>query len=206
MATANLTANGPQKAFEQLCSTELTAGLHGQLIFISVLNTFLSVIAFLGNALILIALHKESSPYPPSKLLLRSLATTDLCVGLISQPLSVGYWMSEMNEHWNICPHLSRASFVAGYILCGVSAATLTELIKREQTSRPVVGTEIQTSCNCKANVPDRYYHLGDYSGFFRDGILESPDNIMVWYYSYTSISYNLDLLLHEDFPHPPST
>jgi len=128
MATANLTANGPQKAFEQLCSTELTAGLHGQLIFISVLNTFLSVIAFLGNALILIALHKESSLHPPSKLLLRSLATTDLCVGLISQPLSVGYWMSEMNEHWNIRSHLSRASFVAGYILCGVSAATLTEL------------------------------------------------------------------------------
>jgi len=129
MAAANLTANGQQKTFEKLmCYAELTAGLHGQLIFVSVLNTFLSVTAFLGNVLILIALHKESSLHPPSKLLLRSLATTNLCVGLISQPLSIGYWMSEMNEHWSICPHLSRASFVAGYILCGVSVATLTEL------------------------------------------------------------------------------
>jgi len=129
MATANLTADGEHKTVEPLmCSAELTAGLHGQMIFISVLNTILSVTAFLGNALILIALHKESSLHPPSKLLLRSLATTDLCVGLFAEPLSVGYWMSEMNEHWNICPHLSTASFLAGYILCGVSGATLTEL------------------------------------------------------------------------------
>ena len=32
-------------------------------------------------------LHKESSLHPPSKLLYRSLATTDLLVGLVSQPL-----------------------------------------------------------------------------------------------------------------------
>ena len=31
---------------------------------------------------------------------------------------------------------------------------------KRRQTSRPVVGTEIQTSCNFKANLCDRYYLL----------------------------------------------
>jgi len=129
MAAANFTGDGQQKPVEQLvCSAGLTAGLHGQLTFISVLNTFLSVTAFLGNALILIALHKESSLHPPSKLLLRSLATTDLCVGLFVEPLSVGYWMSEVNEHWNICPHLSAASFLIGYILCGVSVATLTEL------------------------------------------------------------------------------
>jgi len=38
------------------------------------------------------------------------------------------YWMSVVNEHWNICPHLIVASFVTSYILCGVSVATLTEL------------------------------------------------------------------------------
>jgi len=36
--------------------------------------------------------------------------------------------MSVVNEQWNICSQLSVASFLAGYILCGVSAATLTEL------------------------------------------------------------------------------
>ena len=86
MTAANFTGAGQQKTDQQLmCSAGLTAGLHGQLTFISVLNTFLSVTAFLGNSLILIALPKESSSlHPPSKLLLRSLATADLCVGLFA--------------------------------------------------------------------------------------------------------------------------
>ena len=64
------------------CSASLTAELRDQIAFLSVLYSFLSVIAFLGNALILIALHKESSLHPPSKLLLRCLATTDPCAVL----------------------------------------------------------------------------------------------------------------------------
>ena len=129
MAAPNFTEDGLQEVVEDLtCSPDFTAGLHGQLTFLSVLNSFFSFTTFLGNALILIALHKESSLHPPSKLLLSSLATTDLCVGLFVEPLWVAYRMSVVNEHWNICPHLSVASFVAGYILCGVSAATLTEL------------------------------------------------------------------------------
>ena len=130
MATANFTGDGQQNNIDDLaCSSNLTAGLHVQLTFISVLKSFLSVTTFLGNALILVALHKiESSLHPPSKLLLRSLATTDLCVGLFAEPLSVAYWMSVANEHWNICPVLSQASLVGSYILCGMSVATLTEL------------------------------------------------------------------------------
>ncbi|CAH3173924.1 unnamed protein product, partial [Porites evermanni] len=50
-------------------------------IFLSALNIFLSIAAFLGNTLILVALHKETSLHPPSKLLYRNLAITDLCVG-----------------------------------------------------------------------------------------------------------------------------
>ena len=99
MATANFTSNEQPNTAEQLCPSELTAGLKGHLIFISVLNSFPSLTAFLGNALILIALHKESSLHPPSKLLLRCLATTDLCVGLISEPLAITSWMSIVNEH-----------------------------------------------------------------------------------------------------------
>ena len=51
------------------------------------LNIFLSITTFLGNALILVALHKASSVHPPTKLLFRCLAVTDLCVGLVTQPL-----------------------------------------------------------------------------------------------------------------------
>ena len=127
MATTHFTGLGQKRTLEQLlCSANLTAELHNQLTFISVLNSFLSVTAFLGNAMILIALHKESSLHPPSKLLLCSLATTDLCVGLISEPLTVIYWMSVINEHWNIYRYVNDASLITSYILCTVSLTTMT--------------------------------------------------------------------------------
>ena len=72
----NYTGDGKQKSFEELfCLAELTEGLHRQLILFSMLNIFLSITAFLANTLILVALSKEASLHPPSKLLLRSLAT-----------------------------------------------------------------------------------------------------------------------------------
>ena len=61
----------------------------GVVIFLVALNIFLSVSATLGNVLILVALRNVSSIHPPTKLLFRCLAVTDLCVGLISQPLYV---------------------------------------------------------------------------------------------------------------------
>jgi len=56
-------------------------------LLLSTLNIFLSITASLGNVLILVALHKETSLHPPTKLLFRCLAITDLCVGVIAQPL-----------------------------------------------------------------------------------------------------------------------
>ena len=52
-------------------------------------NSTLAVIAFLGNVWVIVALQKASSLHPPSKLLLGCLACTDLCVGMITQPLHV---------------------------------------------------------------------------------------------------------------------
>ena len=108
MAAINFTGNGQQKTLAELfCSPSLAAELHGQLTFLSVLNSLLSVTAFFGNALILIALHKESSLHPPSKLLLRNLVTTDLCVGLISV-LRIGcLWRMDVEIfvlalHWQV--------------------------------------------------------------------------------------------------------
>ena len=53
------------------------------------LNIFPSIFATLGNVLILVALRKVSSIHPPTKLLFRCLAVTDLCVGLLGQPLYI---------------------------------------------------------------------------------------------------------------------
>jgi len=59
----------------------------GLAILFGTLNIFLSITASLGNALILIALRKVTSVHSSTKLLFRCLAVTDLCVGLITQPL-----------------------------------------------------------------------------------------------------------------------
>ena len=95
MAPTNFTEYENKKTVDELyCSVELIRGVDGELIFLSALHIFLSVTAFLGNTLILVALHKETSLHPPSKLLYRNLAITDLCVGIIVEPLAVTYLTS----------------------------------------------------------------------------------------------------------------
>ena len=104
MGQENFTEDENHKTVQELfCSAEFVKGVKSELIFLSALNVFLSVTAFLGNTLILVALHKETSLHPPSKLLYRNLAITDLCVGIITEPLSVTYWTSVVNERWDIC-------------------------------------------------------------------------------------------------------
>ena len=61
----------------------------GVWIFLTTLNIFLSIFATLGNVLILVALRNVSSIHPPTKLLFRCLAITDLSIGLLGQPLHV---------------------------------------------------------------------------------------------------------------------
>ena len=129
MAVINLTEDQESNLYGgQVCSAEITGGIHSQMICLSVINSFLSVAAFLGNALILVALHKESSLHAPSKLLLRTLSITDLCVGLIVEPPAVIFWISAIYEQWSICRYTHTAGFVTGYILCSVSLLTLTAI------------------------------------------------------------------------------
>ena len=130
IATTNSTEGGTQtEAYEVLpCSPSSVVGLQQQSIYFSAVNIFLSITAFLGNFLILVALNKESSLHPPSKLLYRCLATTDLLVGLVSQPLYATYWMSLVYEHWTLCEYASGAAFISSIALCGVSLLTLTAI------------------------------------------------------------------------------
>ena len=126
----NLTGGGPQTATleELVCSATLTTGIGQELVYLSLVNIFLSFTAFLGNALILVALHKESSLHPPSKLLYRCLATTDLCVGLVTQPHLATYWMSIVHEDWSLCRYAFDTLFITGYALCLVSLLTATAI------------------------------------------------------------------------------
>ena len=130
METTNLTGGGTQtKTFqEEACSPTLLGGLQQYSIYFTAINIFLSFTAFLGNALILVALHKESSLYPPSKLFYRCLATTDLCVGLVSHPLNATYWMSLIHEHSSLCRYVHDAIIITGYSVSLVSLLTMTAI------------------------------------------------------------------------------
>ena len=128
MALTNFTEDEKyQKALivELFCSPELIRGVDGELIFVSGLNIFLSIATFLGNTLILVALHKETSLHPPSKLLYRNLAITDLCVGILTEPLLVTYLTSVVNRRWDSCYYTVLAVSFLADTLCGVSLLTL---------------------------------------------------------------------------------
>ena len=106
----NFSEGGNNEAYDQLyCLAEGLAGIRNELICLSVVNIFLSFTVFLGNALIQIALHKETSLHPPLRLLLRTLSVSDLCVGLVSEPLVIANWLSVVKEHWGICRYAPGA-------------------------------------------------------------------------------------------------
>ena len=130
MAPANFTeATTEQRISRELfCSAEFTAEVHNELIFLSALNVLLSITAFLGNILILAALRKETSLHPPSKLLYRNLAVTDLCVAITAEPLTITYWMSVVNQRWDLCHFANVAIFVTAATLCSSSLFTVTAI------------------------------------------------------------------------------
>ena len=199
MAVGNNSGDGNHKTFLQMyCSQAPTGETHHLLTAFSVLNVFLSITAFLGNTLILIALHKlVSSLHPPSKLLLHCLATTDLFVGLISQPLFIIYLMSVVNEHWEICLYAFTLAFIAGYLLGSVSFLTLT-VISVDRLLALLLGlryrhvvTLKRGDCSCSlGRVHSRYNHV----------LLELFHNIIVQLYSCTSLPCDLDGFLLKDF------
>ena len=128
--TGHLTENRYQsKSLENLfCSPAELTGIHNWLICLIALNIVLSITAFLENTLILVALRKESSRHPPTKLLFRCLATTDLLAGLISEPLFVIFLTSLVNKSRIICHYTSLSSFLVGNTLDATSLLTVTTI------------------------------------------------------------------------------
>ena len=98
-------------------------------VFLLALNIFLAITASLGNALILNALPKVTSLHSPTKLLFGNLAVTDLCVGLISQPLFVTIRLSAVIKmNLDIQYYLMNIANAFDFILCGVSILTLSAI------------------------------------------------------------------------------
>ena len=131
MLTTNFSSGRSHtKSYEQLlCSPSLVGGLQQQLsnCFLAV-NIILSITAFAEKPLILVAFHKESCLHPPSKLLYRCLATTNLLVGLVAQPLNALCFLSVVQEHWSLCRYARDAGYITNYVLILVSLMTMTAI------------------------------------------------------------------------------
>lgn len=112
----NFAVNGNLSSLKSSCLREESF----YLVFSGV-NIFLAITATLGNILVLIALYKVSSIHPPTKLLLRCLAVTDLCVGLVVQPIFIASLLKIPSEVWN---DLYRTATYLSWILSGVSILT----------------------------------------------------------------------------------
>ena len=98
----------------------------GTAVFLLILNIFLSIAASLGNALILVALHKETSLHPPTKLLFQCLAITDLCVGVLTNPVFALFLFSSVTTEMNrkVILYMDILCTASSFVLCPVSILT----------------------------------------------------------------------------------
>ena len=97
--------------------------------FFSVLNIFLSITAAVGNAVVFIALKNVSSIHPPTKLFFRSLAITDLCVGLYVQPLFATHIIFRItNMKGAVSYYVNIVNAVSSNIFCRLSVLTSTAI------------------------------------------------------------------------------
>ena len=108
--------NQTQTGLQVRCSATYASEIHEELIYLSAFNIFLSITAVLGNILILVALRKESSLHPPSKLMFKSLATTDLCVVTVVSWMSVTTYIHTYNLNLNTIK-ISKLTSLWGRVL-----------------------------------------------------------------------------------------
>ena len=91
----------------------------------SVLNSFLSVTAVFGNAFVISVIWRREVLHVPSNILLCCLATSDLVVGLISQPAFVIYKVAEIKGYFNVYCAARMFFFCSGWLFSGVSLLTM---------------------------------------------------------------------------------
>ena len=204
MSTKNFSSGRSHtKSFQELlCSPSLVGGLQQQssICFLAV-NILLFITAFSGNSLILVALHKESSLHPPSKLLYRCLATTDLLFGLITQP-PYCYKLDVLGSG-TLKPLSVRTWRCLHHRLCIVfSVFDDDDGHKREQTSCLVVGAEIQIVALKRTYIYYCNYLLGFYPCRLFMWNFWSPYNLSVRLPSYSILPGNITRIVHKDFSH----
>ena len=124
---ANITAEDEANTVKTEILHYISSAPGGVSIFLAALNIVLAIVATLGNSLLLIALRKVMSIYPPTKLFFRSLAVTDLFAGLIVQPM-YSITLIPGISHKNLMYYSIQVTGISGSILCTVSILTSTAI------------------------------------------------------------------------------
>ena len=203
MAITNFTSGGRLASFDRLlCTEEATAGIKDQLVFLSVVHIVLSISAFLGNALIQVALHKESSLHPPTKLLLRTLSASDLFTGVIGHPIAVILLLSLAKERWNICLYAINTATPVWYFLGKVSLFILTvisvdrlfalllKLRYRQVVTLKRTWVTVITICTLSTIPSTMYFWNENISMWF--GTMVTALCLLISAFSYTKIFFKL--------------
>ena len=104
-----------------------TAAQHVIIIANCVVNLALACVAITGNAFVLYGVWKTPSLRSPSNLLLCGLASTDLSVGLIAQPISITEGIVGLySRSENLKLILDKADATIGLFLAGTSLFMMT--------------------------------------------------------------------------------
>ncbi|XP_015765041.1 PREDICTED: melanocortin receptor 4-like [Acropora digitifera] len=183
------------------CSERLIPGVQNQVIYLSVIFILLGITAFVGNTLILIALHKNTSLHQPSKVLLRNLVASDLCIGFV-QLLYGPLGISILHGWWQICRCLFFVNGIAANIsitvsLCTITAISVDRLLalllrlryKQVVTIRKVYPVAIASWVNGIGNATLWFFSLDAWKVLFGTNIAVC---LITCTYSYTRTFYTL--------------
>ena len=99
------------------------------LITLMILSTFISITATIGNLLVLVTIWRTPHLHSPSNTLLFGLALSDLCVGIVSEPLSVGFQavLFKNSGKINSCTLVNTRTLISTF-LTAVTLLTVTAM------------------------------------------------------------------------------
>ncbi|XP_074632825.1 melanocyte-stimulating hormone receptor-like isoform X3 [Acropora palmata] len=109
------------------CSEKLIPVIQNRVFYFVVIHILLGITAIVGNTLILIALHKNTSLHQPSKVLLRNLVASDLCIGFV-QLLYGALGITILHGWLEICRSLFFVNGIAANISITVSLWTVSAI------------------------------------------------------------------------------
>ena len=125
-------SNGMNKSQDLFCfgtPANISIFNSNMLITLMVLNILISITATTGNMMVLLTIWRSPHLHSPSNTLLFGLALSDLCVGLVSEPLNVGFQAVLFKNSSNITScTLRNARTLISVFLTAVTLLTVTAM------------------------------------------------------------------------------